>query len=419
MKSLYHELLLVHTNTPGARMHLYQQDSPIANARRPRMNHNDDIKTAPMSITLVQSRMPWILLITRKRVDSEARVRKRASHPNLVHSSAKMGLLQDILSFFNFKSLGSTQPTRAMFAFPRQGYPAPIKIWKRLLEDTVADNKVLVSEMEATRVERLELWKRKKSPYSEFLLAYVANPRIPGLTACVLIYRTVPSRTPATGPGSTSGGTTSADSQSAEWEDPIFDSCERIAAPTGNTIRGYKCQLLKVSTFHYTARPTIIDLVGTAETLTRLQEDHLLKNTCFWYAGALLICMERSVAVAPVISIKDPIQLNQLTSELMEEARLKQGYEKWISVFNPETADISALREPIAECVAEIREWLRKSEETRIGRENPELRRAREEVREMREARERAEERVRELKKHLAEMERRLGSMAPPSTSNA
>ncbi|KAF8874648.1 hypothetical protein BD779DRAFT_235757 [Infundibulicybe gibba] len=323
-----------------------------------------------------------------------------------------MGLLKDILSFFSFKFSSSTQPARMVLTFPR--YPTEIKSWRMLLVETITDKDVPLSVMEETRVERLELWKRKSSPYHEFLLAYtVANPKFPGLEApvCIHIDRTVLPRAPVD-PESTSLVTSTSESMVEASKDyflsqsvkgnPANDCYQRIDAPMGNMVLAYESRLLITSMFHLAAQPTIIDLVATAEALTYSKESyHLLKSQCYWYAGALLAYMERGVSVAPTILIKDPAQLNQSKKELMEEMKLKPGHFRSISIFNPETADVSALRGPITERVADIRGLLREAEESRVARDNDKLLQMREVVREEQEA---AEAKAREVVREAREI---------------
>ncbi|KAF8869088.1 hypothetical protein BD779DRAFT_787612 [Infundibulicybe gibba] len=292
-----------------------------------------------------------------------------------------MGLLKDILSFFSFGSSSFiTQPTKMVFAFPLQGHPAEIRTWRLLLANTISDNHIPLSEIEETRVERLELWKERKTPYHEFLLVYITTT-IPGVDVpvCIRIERTLPSRTPAEPNSSTSSIISSnspahAQSIIGASGDVIlshsvkgnraYDSCQQIATPTRGIVQDHECQLLKTSTFQTIARPTIIDLVATAEMLSNSKEEyHLLKGQCYWYAGVLLACMEDSVGsvAPPTISIgkKEKAQLDELGRELVEEARatpeLKQGHYKWISVFKSEKTDVSELREPIAKHTAQIR----------------------------------------------------------------
>ncbi|KAF8869832.1 hypothetical protein BD779DRAFT_1806653 [Infundibulicybe gibba] len=309
-----------------------------------------------------------------------------------IHNTTKMGLLKDILSFFSFKFSSSTQPAEMVLAFPR--CPTEIKSWRMLLAETISDKDVPLSVMEETRVERLELWKRKSSPYHEFLLAHtVINPKFPGLEAavCIHIDRTVLPRA-SVDPESTSLVRSTSESMLEVSKDyllsqsvkgnPANDCCQRIDAPTGNIVLAHESRLLITSTFHIVAQPTIIDLIATAEALTYSKESyHLLKSQCYWYAGALLAYMERGVSVAPTISIKDPAQLNQSKKELMEEMKLKPGHYRSISIFNPETADVSALREPINERVTEIRGLLHEAEKSRVARDNDRLLQAREAVR--------------------------------------
>ncbi|KAF8875059.1 hypothetical protein BD779DRAFT_227374 [Infundibulicybe gibba] len=220
-----------------------------------------------------------------------------------------MGLWKRFLSLF--KSPHSTWLTD-MPLFPSE--PTDILKWQTVLAETVEGGRMMLEEVEGTHVVKLELWKRRESPYHEFILAYLVNPAHDLLKdpVCIVVDRTRRNTESNSRSFVGSVGKTIASQSTVEdsrtfavsslesLRSKALDQFHCITAPStenpeNHVARHGMCQLLKTATFDHESQPKLTTLIGTAQTLTESEEYYkLLQTQCYWFAGSLFIYMARS-----------------------------------------------------------------------------------------------------------------------------
>ncbi|KAF8874690.1 hypothetical protein BD779DRAFT_236929 [Infundibulicybe gibba] len=302
-----------------------------------------------------------------------------------------MGLFKRFWSLFKSTSLPK------MSVIPTA--PTDVALWQSLLNQAIALEGMKLADVEAMRVTKLELWKRPESPFHEFLLCYISSPSTE-VPICILIdrTRTADKETPSSSSRPKSmiasmsrGAVHSATSQSTPRESlqviasssdsfhsKALDQFHQIATPQttpqGSRVDHHPCYLLKTASFHHGHCPGLVDLISATNTLSLSEESYkLLETQCYWFSGSLFIYLARSVEVAPGIIYRDRAAIKSLTDGLKEEARgvgLKEGCFRWITIFDSETVDVSALRSPVSQYLDGLRASVTSKERNGPGVKN-------------------------------------------------